>query len=162
MRSGADKFNLASDRDLGYVPHVPSAVELFNQELLQAQRRAFVDLVARHPRAFIDELADLARAQYPHLLDIRAGELVAGLGATGEAARNQDGSVNTRTAAGRQALDAAVLAYLNGCDELVTGADVRNVVGGSAAQVRQSLNRLIEAELVGWEGKGRGTRYGVA
>ena len=140
---------------------MPSAVELFNQELLQAQRRALIDLVAKNPKIFLDDLAELARAEFPHLLDIPAGELVSGLGVSGKTAR-QDGSVNTRTAAGRQALDAAVLAFLKTCEELVTGADVRNVVGGSSAQVRQSLNRLIDAELVGWEGKGRGTRYGVA
>ena len=69
-------------------------------------------------------------------------------------------SPNTRSAAGRAAFDEAVLAALKQLGgEQIAAVDVRAEVGGSAAQVRSALDRLIEAGKVTFEGRTRATRY---
>ncbi len=68
--------------------------------------------------------------------------------------------VDVRSQTGRDAFDARVLAYLRSHGEdYVPASDVAEHVGGTKIQVRASLNRLIEQELVTWIGKARGTRY---
>ncbi len=72
------------------------------------------------------------------------------------------GEVDTRSAAGRTAYDQRVLAFLRSRKgEFLPAADVNEYVGGSATQIRTSLNRLIEQELVVYEGRARGTRYKI-
>lgn len=67
--------------------------------------------------------------------------------------------VNTRTAAGRDRYDAAVLQVLRDAGDKVGAVEVRKQVGGTALQVRTALNRLIEAGAVAFEGKARATTY---
>lgn len=70
------------------------------------------------------------------------------------------GAVNTRTPDGRAKYDAAVLDFVkSGPKDGVSATDVRTACGGTALQARTSLNRLIEAEKLAWEGKARATRY---
>lgn len=64
---------------------------------------------------------------------------------------------NTRTAAGRAAYDNAVLEAV---PYKPTGVGpIRDAAGGKPAQVRASLNRLIERGKVDYKGKARGTKY---
>lgn len=76
--------------------------------------------------------------------------------ATKASSRN---AVNTRTPAGRDQYDAAVLQVLRDAGTKVGAVQVRKQVGGTALQVRTALNRLIEAGTVTFEGKARATTY---
>jgi hypothetical protein len=67
--------------------------------------------------------------------------------------------VDTRTAEGRAAYDANVLAALKGATGPQAASDLTNKVGGTPLQIRTALARLIEAGSVNWAGRARGTRY---
>ena len=68
-------------------------------------------------------------------------------------------SVNTRTPAGRDAYDQAVLAAVAASRGPVGAGPLRKKVGGTALQVRTALNRLIEQGRINYEGRARATRY---
>jgi len=67
--------------------------------------------------------------------------------------------VDTRTAEGRAAYDAAVLGALKGMTKPASASNLTAVAGGSPLQIRTALARLIEAGAVQWSGRARGTRY---
>lgn len=67
--------------------------------------------------------------------------------------------VDTRTPAGRDAYDQAMLDALKGADGPQAAPELSAVVGGTPLQVRTALARLIERGLVTWTGQARGTRY---
>lgn len=67
--------------------------------------------------------------------------------------------VDTRTAEGRAAYDAAVLAALKGLAKPASASNLTSVAGGSPLQIRTALARLIETGAVHWSGRARGTRY---
>jgi hypothetical protein len=67
--------------------------------------------------------------------------------------------VDTRTAEGRAAYDAAVLSALKGLGKPASASNLTAVAGGSPLQIRTALARLIEAGAVRWSGRARGTRY---
>lgn len=69
------------------------------------------------------------------------------------------GEVDTRTAEGRAAYDAAVLVALRASTGPQSASDLTRVAGGSPLQIRTSLARLIETGGVHWSGRARGTRY---
>ena len=69
---------------------------------------------------------------------------------------------NTRTATGRQALDARILAALKKRKEPAASSDLTTATGASMLQVRASLHRLIEAGKVSASGNTRATRYALA
>lgn len=71
------------------------------------------------------------------------------------------GEVETKTAAGRSALDARVLAYMRTRTDLIAAKDIEANTGGSSSQVNASLGRLVAAGLIVREGQARGTRYKV-
>lgn len=70
--------------------------------------------------------------------------------------------VNTRTPAGREAFDNAVLEALRAIGGPAGAGEIQRRVGGTNMQVRSAVNRLIEAGQVTWTGKARGTRYRLA
>ena len=76
-----------------------------------------------------------------------------------EPAEDTGGSHNTRTRAGREALDNAIIDYLKAQSEPVRALDIRKGIGGTAAQVRTRLNYLIEQGKVTYKGRASGTRY---
>jgi hypothetical protein len=67
----------------------------------------------------------------------------------------------TRTQGGRDALDRAILTVLKQTGQRMKAVDIRDAVGGSAAQVRARLNALIGDARVAYAGKASGTRYWV-
>ncbi len=69
------------------------------------------------------------------------------------------GGHNTRTRAGRDALDAAIVDFLKNQAEPVRALDIRKGIGGTAAQIRTRLNFLIEQGKVTYKGRASGTRY---
>lgn len=69
---------------------------------------------------------------------------------------------NTRTATGRQALDARILAALKKRKEPAASSDLTTATGASMLQVRASLHRLIEAGKVARTGETRASRYALA
>lgn len=66
---------------------------------------------------------------------------------------------NTRTAAGRATLERAILEFLRTQTQPVRALDIRQAVGGTAAQIRTRLNALIDDDQVAYKGRARGTRY---
>ncbi|MEM6996322.1 MAG: hypothetical protein AAF721_37795 [Myxococcota bacterium] len=68
-------------------------------------------------------------------------------------------SVDVRKAAGRKAYDKAVLAVVIEASGPTSAQEVRKSVGGTPAQARSALNRLIEGGRIGSQGRARATRY---
>ncbi len=66
---------------------------------------------------------------------------------------------NTRTQAGRDALDAAIISILKQTGEPMRAVDIRDAVGGTAAQVRARVNTLIAEGKIAYKGRASGTRY---
>jgi predicted HTH transcriptional regulator len=85
--------------------------------------------------------------------------------AFGEGGRNDDtmvstpSRVDTRTAAGRYAYDQAVFGALEGNQGAMTAQEIRACVGGTADQIRASLTRLLEDDILTAKGQGNATRY---
>ena len=73
--------------------------------------------------------------------------------------RGRSRSVNTRTPAGRDAYDRAVLDVVKAASGPVGAQTIRKRVGGTALQVRTALNRLIESGSVKYQGRARATQY---
>ena len=67
--------------------------------------------------------------------------------------------LNLRTPEGREEYDQQVVGALVDFGEPALAADIREKVGGTPAQLRASLNRLIELGQAGYEGATRSTRY---
>lgn len=55
--------------------------------------------------------------------------------------------------------DRAIIEALDSAADPMTAASLRKIVGGTAAQLRTSLDRLIETGQIAFSGKGTGTRY---
>lgn len=72
------------------------------------------------------------------------------------------GAVNVRTPAGRIAYDDAVLATVAEAGRDISAQQVRSKVGGTPAQARAALNRLIDLNKIGYKGKARATKYYVS
>jgi len=77
----------------------------------------------------------------------------------GRKAASSAGSVDVRTPAGRTAYDQAVLQAVVEAKDPVSAPDVRAKAGGTPAQARASLDRLISGGKLGYKGRARGTRY---
>ena len=72
------------------------------------------------------------------------------------------GDVDVRTKPGRDAYDAAILGTLQNANRPQSSTDLRAIVGGTTAQLRQRLNSMIGDGKITYTGKARGTRYEVA
>ena len=164
-----------------YVPPVSSFEREMSAAVKDVQRAVFLELIRSHPEMTLAELSKLSKGQFSNLLSsVTVGEVInAGMegraATTGEHLRDADddhedeledgtgdeeeGDVNTRTAAGRRDYDTRVLEFIRNADEAVSATEIRNHIGGTSLQVRKSVARLIEAEQVTWQGKARGTRY---
>lgn len=71
--------------------------------------------------------------------------------------------MNTRTQSGRAAYDAAVFEAIERLGgEQISAVQIRAAAGGSPAQARGAVDRLIESKRVVFEGKTRATRYSLA
>ncbi len=139
-----------------------------SEAVKDVQRTVFLDLIRSHPEMTLAELSKLSRGQFSGLLSsVTVGEVIrAGREALGsdmdELARGRaedDDDVNTRTAVGRRDYDSRVLDFIRAAEEPVSATEIRNFINGTSLQVRKAVARLIEAELVTWHGKARGTRY---
>lgn len=81
--------------------------------------------------------------------------------ATPSAKRVANREVNTRNAQGRAAYDSAVLEQLSGRKRPVSASSLRKKVGGTPLQMRTTMNRLIGAGKVSYEGKARAMVYSI-
>lgn len=79
----------------------------------------------------------------------------------GRKAKASAGSVDVRTPAGRKAYDQAVMQAVVEAKDPVSAPDVRAKAGGTPAQARAALDRLISGGKLGYKGRARGTRYFV-
>jgi len=71
----------------------------------------------------------------------------------------KDRTVNTRTSAGRERFDDAVLEVVHRARRRIGAVEVRKQVGGTPQQVRTALHRLIERKAIVAEGQARATTY---
>ncbi len=136
------------------------------------ERQVCLDLLRSSPELTLGEIHKLSRGSIGrHFGSITVGELLGGSPQTGGTRSQQrdpavegaaPAAVNTRTAAGRQAYDDAMLEALKVEEAPVSAAKLIAKVGGTKLQARMALNRLIDAKKVVWTGKARGTKYSAA
>lgn len=157
----------------------------FLTAVANAEREVLVDQIRANPRMSLQDLGKLATGQLGGLLrHITVADLIGGRAAHGgdsssgrkaaskpaaaaaapAAARQGKAAkaavqVDTRTAEGRAAYDAAVLSALKGMTKPASASNLTAVAGGSPLQIRTALARLIETGAVHWSGRARGTRY---
>ena len=157
----------------------------FLNAVANAEREVLVAQIRANPKMSLQDLGKLATGQLGGLLssitvadligaraprsDHNAGRKAAGKPAAaaapaaapvarkGKAAKAAE--VDTRTAEGRAAYDAAVLSALRAMTKPASASNLTAVAGGSPLQIRTALARLIEAGAVRWSGRARGTRY---
>lgn len=154
----------------------------YQKNLNDAARSALLSVVANHPSTSVADLRELL-GDHPELGGVTLAELVGQAGGASKPAKAgkqskkssaapaapkaaakpaKGGPVewNTRTNEGRAELDRAVLESLSAFGGVGVSAEaIRARVGATPAQVRESLNRHIEAGDVSFSGKARGTRY---
>lgn len=154
------------------VNRVVAALERARQSLTQSVlTQALADLP---PSTTMGEVvASMKEAGFAHTFEgMSLDDFVAAMGggaprkragnrAAAPAPRRSGGKsakVNTRTEAGREQFDAAVARALAAAG--TAGAtELRLEVGGTAAQIRQSLERLMAARKASKRGRKRGTTY---
>lgn len=112
----------------------------------------------------IAELANKAGRDVPSIVDFafgsrkNAGVDQTRMTGTGPASV----TVDTRTRAGREAYQCAVLEAIQSADGYVGAVQIRSEIGGTPMQFRAAVNRLIEAGDVTYRGKAMATRYTAA
>ena len=133
-------------------------------------------LHAAHVHALRDALTSKATAaqlrelitDYPALGELTLAELFDSGAPKKARARkapksSQPAGFDARTPAGRAALERAVLGALADLGgENIAAEEIRKRSGATAAQIRTTLNRAIEAGTVTYTGQARGTRYSLA
>jgi hypothetical protein len=156
----------------------------YQKNLNDAARSALLSVVANHPSTSVADLRELI-SEHPELGGVTLSELVGQGGGgskgakPGPAKQSKKSSAvaaaskpvarpgkgphaewNTRTNEGRAELDRAVIESLSAFGGVGVSAEaIRARVGATPAQIRESLNRHIEAGEVSFSGKARGTRY---
>ena len=130
--------------------HIHALRDVLTSKATAAQLR---ELLADYPalgELTLDELLDTSarRAKPPAGRSAKSG---------------QPAGFNARTPAGRAALERAVLEALKKLGgKRIAAEQIRERTGATAAQVRTTLNRAIEAGTVTYTGQARGTRYSLA
>lgn len=152
----------------------------YQQNIDEHARTALRDAIAQHPTTSVADLRELVAAN-PSLGAVTLSELLGGKARAVQVrgkAPNQFVSLkdkpaagsrpakgvawDTRTEVGRETLDRAVLEAIAAFGGIGVSAEaIRARVGGTAAQVRTSLNRQIAAGDLSFSGKARGTRYSL-
>ncbi len=155
-----------------------SLLASLDRAIEDASRRAFKEALSVLPGStqvgrFLDQIASSPYLE--HLRELTLAELaeairtapagvarrVAGRRPSGRVQRAKRGrprKYNTRTAKGREQIDRAIAEFLAQAGT-ASAEEIRAEVGGTAAQVRESLGRLIKAKKVTKSGQRRGTRY---
>lgn len=127
--------------------------------LRAAHRAALLELVQANPNMTLAELIRLTKGRHAKIFrGLTIGDLVfARLSPPG--AGDLAASVSTRTPSDRANYEQAILSTLDVAGDWMTAPQLRSKVGGTPAQARAALNRLIAAGKVAYEGQARGTRY---
>lgn len=139
----------------------------YNAAMNNAKIMAFTQVIHRHPEVSLHEMVNFASEV--GLKDLTIGELSSlpkdgkgwtkRLAPTSKKALPPPKNVDTRSAGGRAIHDARILSCLKSARKWISSSDVSDAVGGTTMQARQSLNRLIERDLVEYKGRARGTKY---
>jgi hypothetical protein len=169
-RKKATRRRAAAKSRKGFIATVASAIE-------EASRNALKEAlgVVGHGTPVGNLLDQVADSPYlERFRDLTIGELLEAMSGaskprrgrppgSGSAPAKKKGkgsrkSFSTRTDSGRKKIDVAVSDFLSSAGE--AGAEqIRSAVGGTSAQLRQSLDRLRKAKKVSRKGQKRGTRY---
>lgn len=161
----------------------------YQKNIVKLARSNLRDIVSSRPSTTVKDIRDLLGG-FPELGEMTLSELLGTEGddvqtpkapkkgvtpktpkkeskKTGDGKKKQKsssdgGQWNTRTEEGRAEIDAAVLeALTNLGGDQVRAEAVRNLVGATPSQVRESLNRHIAAGTISYQGQARGTNYNV-
>lgn len=124
----------------------------------QARRDALRKLVRQHPELTLADLVRLARGRHgTTLAGLTIGDLIFDDGTRARALT--PAPVNTRRPADRANFEQAILSTLDVASNWMSASEIRATVGGTPAQARAALTRLIEHGKVVFRGQARGTQY---
>lgn len=143
----------------------------FKAALEAGSRSAVIKALAAHPNATIAELRKLSQADSNLAKQFKAitiADLFAPITTTkprlsvrryGPDKAPEKSAVNTRTPQERAAYDESLFKAVKAAGRPVGAAEIIAAAGGTPLQARTGLTRLIEAEMITWTGKARGTKY---
>ena len=142
-----------------------------DRQLISEKAKSFIfdtlmehrDLTVADVLSVLGELAagDAAAAPKPKRPKGKAASTAKSAPASSTPPPPRKGNVVTRTKAGREAFDKAILAALAKLGPNARAVKIRGEVGGTAAQVRTALNRLIEDGKATFDGKASATTYSL-
>lgn len=147
----------------------------FKAALEAGSRSAIIKALAAHPNATVAELRKLSQADSNLAKQFKAitiADLFAPITTTkprlsvrrygpgkAKAPEKSAVQVNTRTPQERAAYDESLFKAVKTAGRPVGAAEIIAAAGGTPLQARAGLTRLIEAEMITWTGKARGTKY---
>ena len=108
--------------------------------------------------SFRQDLRSLSLSELTGALDGVAPSAARQAESSGAESRSEGKGFNTRTDSGRDAIDASISNYLQ-ANRAARAEEIRCKVGGSSAQIRQSMVRLMSRNLVTRSGRKRSTTY---
>ncbi len=129
-----------------------------------AQRRAIVEHARSTPSVTLGELVTLEGELGELAASITVGELIRG-GRRGKTPPMPlriplaIQAVDTRSARGRDAYDAAILSTLQSAKDRLSAKEIRKRCGGTPLQARVALQRLLDARKIRRYGKAAATKY---
>ncbi len=131
----------------------------FDQALEQARKEAIIQTLRDSPDMTLGEIRKLDPSIRDLVELITIGELQAAAKASPRKKSTANQNFATRTTAGREQIDEAVLTALRAAGEPVRAEALRPKVGCSPAQLRRSLARLVAAKVLKRSGQARATTY---
>ncbi len=150
---------------MGRKPHLTNIVD---RTIASMSREVLVRALAEMPESTtVGELLDAFTGNFRQdLRSLSLTELTEALhfstpapkGSSAASVRTEGKGFNTRTDSGRDAIDAAIKNYLQ-ANKAARAEEIRTRVGGSSAQIRQSMVRLMGKNLVTRSGSKRATSY---
>ena len=147
----------------------PNLTNIVDRTIASMSREVLIRALKEMPGSTtVGELLDAFTGSFRQdLRSLSLGELTSALGggahSSGDAVasgttRSQGKGYNTRTDSGRSAIDEAIANFLQ-AKKAARAEDIRAKVGGSSAQIRQSMVRLMSKNLVTRSGRKRSTTY---
>lgn len=149
----------------------PNLTNIVDRTIASMSREVLVRALKEMPsNTTVGELLDAFTGNFRRdLRSLSLGEFTSALGgtaATGSARKPGQRAAsagatkgfNTRTDSGRDALDAAISNYLQ-ANKAARSEEIRGKVGGTSAQIRQSMVRLMSNKKVTRSGRKRSTTY---
>ena len=127
----------------------------------QMSRQFFMQAMSKLPASMTMGalVADIASSSFGDQFNaLTIGQFIEAVRGGGRSSGQTGGNFNTRTQTGRDQIDASISGALERMGS--SGAEsIRKEIGGSAAQIRESMARLAKQGLVKITGQKRATQY---